>query len=81
MPKVRRENFPPRLFQHLLDRVQGRKIPIDQLKLLARWLDSEPDVPDGLWYKQFPAMTVCGDGELIMTVLRPGQAAKGERVN
>ena len=80
MPKVRRHNIPPALFQHLLDRIQGRQIPATQLVLLARWLDAEPEVPDGEWYKRFPAMIVCGDGELIKTFLLPGQHAKGKRV-
>ena len=80
MPKVRRQNLPPALFQHLLDRIQSRKIPATQLGLLATRLDTEPDVPDGEWYKRFSAMTVCGDGELIKTFLLPGQAPKGKRV-
>jgi len=80
MPNVRRQNFPPALFQHLLDRVQCRKIPASQLEQLARWLDTGPEVPEGLWYKRFTGMTVCGEGELIKTFLLPGQAVKGERV-
>lgn len=79
MPKVRRQNVPPALFQNLLDRVQSRKIPASQLALLAKWLDGEPEVPEGLWYKRFSAMTVCGQGESIKTFLLPGQAAKGQR--
>ena len=81
MPKVRRQNLPSALFQHLLDRIQSRKIPASQLELLAAWLDTEPDVPDGPWYKRFPSVTVCGEGELIRTFLLPGQSAKGERVH
>ena len=81
MPKVRRQNLPPALLQHLLDRIQSRKIPASQLELFATWLDTEPDVPDGEWYKRFPAMTVCGQGELVKTLLLPGQAAKGQRVS
>ena len=81
MPKVRRQNVPPALFQHLLDRIQGRKIPGRQLELLAKWLDTEPDVPEGAWYKRFSAMTVRGEGELIKTFLLPGQAVKGQRVS
>ncbi len=81
MPKVRRQNLPPALFQHLLDRIQSRKIPATQLELLARWLDIEPDVPESQWYKRFSGMTVCGEGELIKTVLLAGQHAKGERVS
>ena len=80
MPKVRRQNIPPALFQHLLDRIQSRKIPASQLELLAKWLDTEPDVPDGEWYKRFSGVTVCGQGELVKTFLLPGQHAKGRRV-
>lgn len=81
MPKVRRHNLPPALFQHLLDRIQSRKIPATQLELLAKWLDAEPEVPAGEWYKRFPGMTVCGEGVLIKTFLLPGQSSKGERVS
>ena len=80
MPRVRRQNVPPALLQHLLDRVQSRKIPASQLELLAKWLDREPDVPEGQWYKRFSGMTVCGEGELIKTFLLPGQAPKGQPV-
>ena len=81
MPRVRRQNVPPALFQHLLDRVQSRKIPASQLELLAKWLDSEPEVAEGQWYKRFSGMTVCGEGEWIKTFLLPGQAAKGQQVS
>ena len=80
MPKVRRQNVPPALLQHLLDRVQSRKISASQLALLAMWLDGEPEVPEGLWYKRFSGMTVCGEGELIKTFLLPAQAPKGKHV-
>ena len=79
MPKVRRQNLPPALFQHLLGRIQSRKIPERQLELLATWLDTEPDVPEGEWYKRFSGMSVCGEGELIKTFLLPGQARDGRR--
>jgi hypothetical protein len=39
-----------------------------------------PDVPDGEWYKRTSGMTVCGEGELMKTLLLPGQAPKGKRV-
>jgi hypothetical protein len=79
MPQVRRQNVPS-VFEHSLDRVQSRKIPASQLELLAKWLDGEPDVPNGLWYKRFSGMTVCGEGELIETILLPGHVPKGVRV-
>lgn len=80
VPKIRRQHLPPALFQHLLERIERRKIPASQLELLAKWLDSEPEVPEGEWYKRF-GMTVCGEGELVKTFLLPGQHAKGHRVS
>ena len=81
MPKVRRHNLPPALFQHLLDRIHSRKIPATQLELLAKWLDAEPEVPAGQWYKPFSGMTVCGEGELVKTILLPGQHPEGQRIS
>jgi len=80
MPKVRRRNLPPALFQHLLDRVQDRSIPADNLGLLAQWLDREPDVTEGKWFKRFPGMIVCGEGELVGTFLLPGQVPIGHEM-
>lgn len=80
MPQVRRRDVPPLLLQHLLDRVNERRIDAKQLELLAAWLDGEPEVPEGPWYKRFAGMTVRGEGELIKTFLLPGLAPKGERV-
>ena len=80
MPSMRRQNVPPALSQQLLDRVQSRKIPASQLEMLAKWLDGEPEVPGGQWYKRFSGMIVCGEGELIKTFLLPGQSPKGQRV-
>jgi hypothetical protein len=50
VPKIRRQNLPPALFQHLLERIQRRRIPASQLELLATWLDTEPEVSEGEWY-------------------------------
>lgn len=81
MPKIRRPHIPPALLQHLLDRIQSRRIPATQLEVLAKWLDTEPEVPEGRWYKRFSGMTVCGEGELVKTFLLSGQHPKGERVS
>lgn len=81
MPRVRRQNLPRHLWTHLLDRMKLRHVSVDQLELLADWLASEPEVPNGKWFKRFPAMTICGDGELIKTFLEPGQVATGAELN
>jgi hypothetical protein len=80
MPRVRRQNLPPRLLDHLLDRVDDRNISAAQLGLLANWMRANPEVPEGKWFKKFPGMTVCGEGELIKTFLQPGQVATGEEI-
>ncbi len=81
MPKILRRNLPPALYDHLLERVQQRKISGKQLTLMVAWLDSKPDVPNGKWFKTFPAMIVCGEGELVKTFLVPGQIPIGEEVH
>jgi hypothetical protein len=80
MPRIRRKGLPPRLLDHLLDRALDRKISGEQFELLADWLRAEPEVPEGKWFKRFPLLTVCGEGELIKTFLRPGQIAAGEEI-
>ena len=80
MPKVRRHKIPPALLEHLYDRIQDRRISYDQLGLLGTWLESEPEVPIGRWFKRFPEMIVCGEGELVRTFLVPGQLPDGQEV-
>ena len=80
MPKIRRQNLPPALYSHLLDRVQERNISAQQLRVLLRWMDTLPEVPNTRWFKRFPELIVCGEGELIMTFLQPSQAAMGEEI-
>lgn len=80
MPKILRRNLPRQLYAHLLERVQQRQISGKQLTLLIQWLDMQPEVPGGKWFKRFPAMIVCGDGELIKTFLVPGQVPTGEEI-
>lgn len=80
MPKVRRAALPVALLRHLNARVRQREIAGTQLLLLAQWLDGDPEVPPGKWFRRFPGMTVCGEGELIRTFLRQGQVADGEEL-
>ena len=81
MPRIQRRHLPRPLFAHLLDRIKSRNISADQLGLLAEWLDANPEVPDGPWFKKFPGLTVCGEGELIKIFLQPGQIATGKELS
>ena len=80
MPKVRRRNVPRTLVAHLEDRVRDREITIGQLQLLSEWLEGEPEAPIGKWFKRFPGMIASGEGELLKTFLRIGQAPDGEEI-
>jgi hypothetical protein len=81
MPKIRRQNLPPSLLNHLLDRITERQISADQLGEFADWLDGEPEVPEGKWFKRLPGMIVCGEGELVKTVLTAAQVPTGTEIN
>ena len=81
MPRIKRTNVPPCILRHLLDRIHDRGIPATQLEELARWLDREPEVCAGEWYKRFSGMIVCGEGEWVKTFLLPSQAPKGKRID
>ena len=81
MPHIRRSNLPRPLYAHLLERVKSRHISAGQLGLFADWIATQPEVPDGPWFKQFSGLTVCGEGELVKTFLQPGQIATGKELN
>ena len=80
MPKIRRQNLPPALLQHLLDRIRSREISADQLGLFAEWLDTEPEVSQEKWFKRFPGMIVCGQGDLVKTFLSAKQVPVGKEI-
>ena len=80
MPRIRRHGVPRALLEHLWLRVDEREISLAQLELFATWLETGPEAPSGKWFKHFPEMTVCGEGELIKTFLRLGQIAEGVEV-
>jgi len=55
----------------------GRIADTDFLEL-KHWLESDPEVPRGKWYKRFKTGTLAGTGELPSTFLSPGMAVEGE---
>ena len=61
--------------------MRQRGVSDGQIVLLAQWLDTDPEVPEGKWFKQLSGMTVCGEGELIKTFLQPGQVATGRELS
>jgi len=81
MPKIETWNrFPPDVRQHLIDRMRDRSISIADLNQLRVCIESNPDVPEGEWYRDFGSFMICGQGRYPKTFLLRGQLAKGERL-
>jgi hypothetical protein len=79
MPKIEKwSSLPPRVRQHLIDRMRDRAISIADLNHLRLWIELEPETPEGDWYKDFGSFKICGRGPFPKTFLLRGQIAKGE---
>jgi hypothetical protein len=70
--------LPAGVRQHLIDRMRDRAISVADLNQLRLWIDSNPEAPEGEWYKDFGSFKLCGNGSLPKTFLQRGQAAKGK---
>ncbi len=80
MSKIQWTNLPPVLGDHLFERLRERKIKAEDLYQLKLWRESEPEAPEGLWYKDFGSFKICGEGRFPKTFLLAGQAAQGTRL-
>lgn len=79
MPKIERwDNFPQGVRRHLIERMRDRSISIADLNQLRVWIESQPEVPAGDWYKDFGTFKICGRGPIPKTFLLRGQSGKGE---
>ena len=78
MPKIKKwGKLPAAVRQHLAERMRDRAINIADLNQLRLWIESQPEVPEGDWYKDFGSFKICGRGKLPKTFLVSGQAATG----
>jgi len=80
MPRIRWTNLPEAIRKHLLLRLKDRQITSEDLLLLKLWRESEPEAPEGPWYKDFGSFKICGEGEFPLTFLLRRQPAKGRRL-
>ena len=80
MPKIRFNSLPPGVWQHLLRRVNERKIPLADLQRLQTWVRMVPNAPDADWYKDFGSFKLCGKGELPKTVLTKDMTPFGDEI-
>jgi hypothetical protein len=81
MPKIATwSEIPLGIREHLIQRMHDRKIGVEDLNRLRIWLESQSEVPDGPWYKDFGSFNLCGEGMYPKTFLLPGQSASGTRL-
>ena len=80
MPKIQWTDLPPALRDHLFDRLRDRKITVEDLYQLKIWRESNPDAPEGEWFKDFGSFKICGEGKYPETFLLRGQAARGMKL-
>ena len=80
MPKIQWTNLPAEIRDHLLDRLRERKITTGDLYRLKLWRESEPDAPEGPWFKDFGTFKICGEGKYPKTFLLRSQIARGKKL-
>ena len=80
MPKIQWTDLPPALRDHLFDDWPNAKSLSKTYTSLKIWRESEPDAPEGAWYKDFGSFKICGEGKYPKTFLLRGQAARGKKL-
>ncbi len=80
MPRIRWTELPEALRDHLFERVRQREISAEALYELKLWRETDPEAPDGPWFKDFDSFKICGTGAFPKTFLLRGQAARGQRL-
>jgi hypothetical protein len=69
------------MWQHILDRVEERRISLAELSRLQDWVKTEPYAPDGDWYKDFGSFKICGTGQWPTTVLTKDMTPFGKEID
>jgi len=81
MPQIETwPRLPAAIREHLVERMRDRNISLPDLNQLRLWMETKPEVPEGLWYKDFGSFKLCGEGKYPKTFLLPGHAAKGQKL-
>ncbi len=80
MPKIQWTNLPAELRDHLFERARERQISTEDLYQLKLWRESNPEAPEGRWYKDFGSFKICGEGRYPRTFLLRGQVVVGKEI-
>lgn len=80
MPRIQWHGLPAAVRRHLRLRAASREIDSGDLKLLLAWIDSDPNLPDFQWCKDFGSFKLVGEGAIPKTFLTREQPCYGQRV-
>jgi hypothetical protein len=80
LPKIQFANLPRPVWQHLLERVDERRISVADLLALQEWVKTAPVAPEGDWYKDFGSFILFGTWQFPKTVLEKGMKPFGNPV-
>lgn len=74
MPQLERwDNLPEAVRQHLIDRMRDRAISVSDLNELRLWVETQPQVSEVDWYKDFGSFKLCGSGSYPKTFWSEGK--------
>ena len=80
MPKIQWHALPKAVREHLLDRMRIREIDAKDVTALLAWINTDPDLPDGQWCKDFGTFKLVGEGPIPKTFLTKEQSCTGKLV-
>ncbi len=80
LPKIQFAKLPRPVWQHLLQRVDERRISVADLLALQEWVKTGPIAPAGDWYKDFGSFILCGADQFPKTVLEKGMKPFGNPI-
>jgi hypothetical protein len=73
--------FPGGIKRHLQERLLDRQITPEDLEKLRVWVDSNPDLPAGRWFRDFGSFKIVGEGPNPLSFLTSEQIAFGEEIS
>jgi hypothetical protein len=80
VPRIEWTSLPPGIRGHLLARTRERELSASDLSALLAWIKTDPEVPEGRWWKDFGSFKLAGEGRYPKTFLTAGQTAIGEKL-
>ncbi len=80
MARINWKSLPAWKRQKLADRVRSREISAADIRRLQEWIETDPEVPEDEWCKDFGSFKVAGKGAEPSTFLTADQPCWGKKL-